>query len=194
MELNISQTSMYIKKVKETWNNMSALKKEKINNKRKQTCLIKYNVASVMQVDLFKNKMLETKRKNNSWSTSNLEIDIYNKLKQKIQNIEYQFKSDLYPFLCDFYLHDYNVYIEIQGTWTHGLHPFDPLNENDIKILNKWKEKSINSTYYKSAINIWTKWDVIKRAIAKMNKLNFLEFFSNNADDIVNEIFNYLKL
>ena len=51
--------------------------------------------------------------------------------------------SDLYPFKCDFYIIDYDLYIEIQGTWMHGKHPYNKNNENDALLLQKWKSMLI---------------------------------------------------
>ena len=71
---------------------------------------------------------------------------------------------------------DLDLYIEYQGTWTHGLHPFNENNKEDIDKLNLWKSK--NSKYYDNAINTWTIRDVNKRNIAKQNNLNWIEFFN----------------
>lgn len=62
------------------------------------------------------------------------------------------------------------------------------LSKDDINILNIWKEKSKTSDYYKTAINVWTNTDVIKRNTAKKNNLNYLEIFSININDIITEI------
>ena len=84
-------------------------------------------------------------------------------------------KDVRYPFNCDFYLPYYDLFIEINGHWTHGQHPFDKNNENDILTLNLWKSK--NTEFYDNAINVWTKRDVNKRTIAKTNNLNYLEYW-----------------
>ena len=71
------------------------------------------------------------------------------------------------------------MFIEYNGTWTHGSKPYvDNLECN--AILDKWKEKSKNSKFYKNAIYTWSVLDVKKRNIAKQNKLNYLEFFNMN--------------
>ena len=123
-----------------------------------------------------KKKEYETKKKHNSFNISKNENIIYNLLLEKYNNVIRQYKSDLYPFHCDFYLPDLDLYIEYQGTWTHGLHPFNENNKEDIDKLNLWKSK--NSKYYDNAINTWTIRDVNKRNIAKQNNLNWIEFFN----------------
>lgn len=111
----------------------------------------------------------------------------------KNNNIKFirQYKSSQYPFACDFYLTDYDTYIEIQGLWTHGGHPFDKNNQNDIDKLNFWKSKK--SEYYKDAIKTWTIRDVQKRNIAKNNNLNYYEFFSCRVCDIIKK-FEYILI
>ena len=60
--------------------------------------------------------------------------------------------SDLYPFHCDFYIPSLNLYIEYNGSWTHGKHPFDSLSKEDQNRLKEMKAKAVNSKYYNNAI------------------------------------------
>ena len=60
--------------------------------------------------------------------------------------------------------------------WTHGPHPFDKNNINDLKLLEYWKSQ--NKDFYNVAINTWTIVDPNKRNIAKENKLNYVEFWN----------------
>ena len=126
-----------------------------------------------------------TKKKNNSFYSTKIEQQFKEYLEQNFPNdFEYQYKSELYPFNCDFYIKSLDLYIEIQGNWTHGDHPFDENNQEDIDKLNLWKSK--NTKYYQNAINTWTNLDVRKRNIAKQNNLNYLEIFSININNIIN--------
>ena len=56
---------------------------------------------------------------------------------------------------------------------------------NDLELLNFWKSR--NTDYYNSAIDTWTKRDVMKRKIANDNCLNFIEVFSNREEDVINQ-------
>lgn len=85
------------------------------------------------------------------------------------------------------------MYIEIQGIWTHGFHPFDENNKSDIDKLNLWKKKSKASNFYKGAINVWTIKDVEKRETAKKNNLNYLEIFLIDFNYCVEQILNKIK-
>lgn len=93
-------------------------------------------------------------------------LTIYNK-----EDIVRQYRDKRYPFNCDFYIKSEDRFIEIQGSWVHGKHPFDSKNIDDIKLLNGWKEKAKTSKYYQVAIYTWTISDVNKRKIAEKNKL-----------------------
>ena len=55
---------------------------------------------------------------------------------------------------------------------------YEANSPEDLKTLEKWKEKSSISAFYRNAIETWTIRDIKKREIAKANKLNSLEFFN----------------
>lgn len=170
--------------------------------KREQTCLEKYGETSHMKTDEYKNKFsqlissdkvmfktYQTKKKNNSFNKSKLEDKLYEILCNKYgtENVIRQYRSEVYPFVCDFYIKHLNLYIEANFSWTHGKHPFDETNEDDLKTLQKWKDKSMElnfkgeqKKYYLNAIKTWTDLDVRKRKIAKENKLNFIELYNIN--------------
>lgn len=84
-----------------------------IRNKVKNTCLEKYGVDNYAKSNEFKNKMnweeqkkkeYETKKKNNSFNKSKIEMKSYELLKEKYPSVKYQYKSDVYPFVCDFFI------------------------------------------------------------------------------------------
>ena len=93
--------------------------------------------------------------------------------------------TEKYPYKCDFYLPEIDLYIEYQGFPGHNNHPFDANNEQDLKIVEEWKQKSEEINYkgekkkqYLGYINTWTISDPKKRECAKNNNLNWLEFFT----------------
>ena len=126
----------------------------------------------------------QVKKKNHTLNTSKLEKDVKEWLEQNHINFKYQYKSKEYPFNCDFYFPDKQLYLEIQGNWTHGPHPYDKDNEDDMKIINEWKSK--NNKYYDNAIYDWTVRDVNKRTYAKEHNLNFCELFQPTLTDVIN--------
>ena len=152
-----------------------------IKEKQKATCLKKYGTEHFKQslnakemVNDITAKQFETRRKNKTFNTSSQEKEIFNALLAKFDNIKTQYKSELYPFHCDFYIPSIDTYIEYQGHWSHGGEPYIGTEEQKEKV-KLWE--SHNSKYYKKAIEVWTKRDVLKREISKTNNLKYLEFY-----------------
>ena len=194
---------------------------EEFQNKFKQTCLERYGVENPFQSEPIRDKTKETnlerygseyytqsqefqsrhdeiqtkinntKRLNHTFNSSEIE-EIFSDYLDS-QHIEYkrQYRSEEYPFNCDFYLPKYNLYIEIQASWTHGGHPYDCDEETDKDILESWKSK--NTDYYKAAVETWTMRDIRKRNIAKLNNLNYLEIFSNDIDELIEQFELYIN-
>ena len=174
---------------------------KEIQDKVKQTCLDRYGVERYTQSTEGRNKLSNilgsqeiqdkintTKRINYTFSTSKIEdmFDTYLN-EHDIQHIR-QYKSTLYPFCCDFYLPAYDLYIEIQASWTHGGHPYDA--ERDAEKLKCWQSK--HTRYYDTAIETWTQRDVKKRETAKLNNLNYLEIFSNDINECIKQFEEYI--
>lgn len=165
----------------------NAFKSETIKNKIKKTLYKKYGVENPRNAPHVKarleaneriivEKRNRTKLKNKTFNTSTPEEDSYMFLCSLFSNVFRQYKSDQYPFFCDFYIQDIDTYVELNCHWTHGNHPFDDKNENDREILNWWKSK--NTKFYNLAIDVWTNRDVQKRNVARKNNLKFLEFWT----------------
>jgi hypothetical protein len=125
-------------------------------------------------------------KKNNSCGKSKQEDEIYNLLIQKYPDIIRHYKSELYPFICDFYIPELDLYIEYQGYWKHGKEPYIGSNEQK-EIIKLWEERSKEINFkgelkeeYSDAIKRWTISDPLKRETAKKNNLNWIEFFNMN--------------
>ena len=176
------------KKIKETHvkryggiGKQSPIIREKIN----KTCLKKYGVTCIFLTEKVKKlahskeaqqKSYDTKKKNHTFTSSKPEKELEIKLKELFPDLETQYKSELYPFACDFYIPSLDLYIEYNGTWTHGGHFFDENDEDDLKVLELWKSR--NTEYYKIAINVWTKSDRLKLKTAIENNLNYIAWFN----------------
>lgn len=176
------------------------------SEKAKLTLQSKYGVSYFSQSEKFKKlwpknggdenfnniireKEYRTKKKNNSFPTSKPEKRILCYLIEIFGSADIltQYKSERYPFKCDFYIKSKDLFIEYQGSWTHGDHPFNPNNKQDLKTLSILKEKSNKNLikngstgYYDNAIYVWTELDPKKRKFAKQHNLNWIEFFSEN--------------
>lgn len=172
-----------------------------VKDKIKNTCLEKYGVENPMQIQYYKNlissilssneiqeKIYNTKLLNNSFNISYQEDVCFDLLKEKYSDCIRQYKSELYPFNCDFYIPSLDLYIEYNGSHYHHYHPFDINDDNDINELNRLKEKANNSNAHKNGkksqydniIYTWTILDVKKRNIAQQNNLNYIEFWNIN--------------
>ena len=166
---------------------------QEFKDKTKQTCLERYGVDAYQKtkefseiikskLDIIQQKIYKTKKQNKTFNSSSIEKQFEAYLKENNINYKTQYKSKVYPFNCDFYFPDNDLYLEINAHWTHGGHPFDRTNKDDLLLLEQWKKK--NNKYYDIAINTWTVRDVLKRETAKKNNLNYLEFFTNNINEI----------
>ena len=194
----------------------SPLKNKEVREKIKQTNIQKYGVDNLFKNDIIKEKIKQTNiqkygvdnplKNKEIWkksqdnrqisSKSKLENNFLNylKLKYESDDIITQYKSKEYPYYCDFYIKSINLYIEIQGHWTHNDHPFDINNLNDQLIMDIWRTKSLSDKYYKNALNTWTIKDVEKRNTAIQNNLNYLEIFGKTDLNKYIDIFeNYIK-
>ena len=172
-----------------------------VKDKIKNTCLEKYGVENHMQTQYYKNlissilssneiqeKIYNTKLLNNSFNISYQEDVCFDLLKEKYSDCIRQYKSELYPFNCDFYIPSLDLYIEYNGSHYHHYHPFNENNEYDLNELNNLKEKANNSNAHKNGkksqydniIYTWTILDLKKRNIAQQNNLNYIEFWNIN--------------
>lgn len=166
-----------------SWINKYQLIKDKktIFNSRlssyKNTCIKKYGVPFHTQTATFINKMQKTRKQNKTFNTSKPEEEIYKLLCEKYTDVKRQYKSEKYPFACDFYIPEIDTYIEYQGWWGHGKEPYIGSKEQQEKI-KLWESKK--TSQYNSAIKNWTYTDPLKRNIAIKNNIHLLEFFNMN--------------
>ena len=146
----------------------------------------------------YQNKRNKTLKENYTFNKSKSEDKIFILL-NPLYNIEKQYSDIRYPWNCDFYIPNLDLFIEYQGSHYHHGHPFDINNKEDLKELNLLKEKSkqkhIESNkenQYDKIIYTWTDLDVRKRETAKKNNINYLEIWPDWSDEkIVNEIKKY---
>jgi hypothetical protein len=94
-------------------------------------------------------------------------------------------KDERYPFNCDFYIKSQDLFIELNGFWTHNDHWFDKNDKADVEQLGEWESRSGDS--YVTAIHTWTVRDVLKRAYARKNNLNYVVFWGDESKDQIRE-------
>lgn len=180
---------LFSKKCKETcierYGVDSPMKLDSIKEKQNKTCKLRYGSKYYTKTKEYLIKSYNTRKQNKTFNSSKPEEQGYKLLYNKFGfcNVIRQYKSELYPYCCDFYIKYNNItnkdlYIEFNFFWTHGKHRFDINNKDDINILNKWKEKSKEHKMYANAIKVWAERDIKKQEIAKRNNLNYLTFYN----------------
>lgn len=189
-------------KIKETWMKNYGVdnpnKNKEVRRKLEETNLKKYDASTALNNPKIYEKGLETKRIRKTFNSSKIEESCYIWLCEEYgpKNVQRQYNKDpRYPFLCDFYISSLDLFIEIQGHWTHGPHPFDPSNSEDIALLEYYKEKTKISKFYQRAVEAFGKKDPLKREIAKKNNIRFLEMWGADfsKQDLLNAIQEALK-
>lgn len=185
----VSMSEEQKQKLRDTYNSLSDEEKERRKSAVSKAHKNKtpWNKGKTYTLDrevvaLMKSKEYETKKKNNTFNCSSVEEKCFMLLDYLFkEDVVRQYQSYLYPFSCDFYIKSLDLYIEINGTWTHNNHPFSD-SEEDRLILNEWKERS-DSDYYKNAIYTRTDLDVRKQNYASDNKLNYISLYLTNSLD-----------
>jgi len=137
--------------------------------------------------------MYQSKLKNKTFNTSRPEEESYIRLVEFFgkENVVRQYKSQDYPFQCDFYIRSENAYIECNFHWTHGYHWFDENNDADtanlaklVEAADRLRKKNPNKpNLYEKAIEVWTVRDPMKLATATKNNLNYIVFW--NFDELL---------
>lgn len=121
-------------------------------------------------------KEYKTKKINKSFSISRPEKLLYKKLVEDNPGktiLKQYLDKDRYPFYCDFYIVEDDLFIELNAHWTHGFRPYDSEDPWCQQQLREWQEKAKQSQYYVIAIDTWTRRDVEKLQCAKNNNLNY---------------------
>ena len=176
-------------------------KSEKIKNKAKETMLRRYGVEYSMQIPKNKEYMsylmssyemqerrYNTMKRNHTFNSSSTEEELFLYIKSRFPKVIRQYKDkNRYPYFCDFYIPELDYFIELQGYYTHGNHPFDPNSNEDLQLIEYYKKKYGEDC---QPITIWSIKDVEKRDCAKRNHLNFKEVWSlEDGKNFVNDLY-----
>lgn len=183
-----SQTTEYKERMRKTWIDKYGgvgYASPEMQDKMKSLCLEKYGVENYAQSEEYHDKYqdvlakrLETMRKNHTFNKSKIETKLEIELRKVFPDLKTQYKSKEYSFNCDYYVPSLDLYIEYNGTWTHGGHFFDKNDSKDLEKLNQLTEKSKNSKFYRNAIETWTVRDILKLNTALENNLNYVAWFN----------------
>ena len=176
-------------------------KSEEIKNKAKETMLRRYGVEYSMQIPKNKEYMsylmssyemqerrYDAMKRNHTFNSSSTEEELFLYIKSRFPKVIRQYKDkNRYPYFCDFYIPELDYFIELQGYYTHGKHPFDPNSNEDLQLIEYYKKKYGEDC---QPITIWSIKDVEKRNCAKRNHLNFKEVWSlEDGKNFVNDLY-----
>ena len=176
-------------------------KSEEIKNKAKETMLRRYGVEYSMQIPKNKEYMsylmssyemqerrYNTMKRNHTFNSSSAEEELFLYIESRFPKVVRQYKDkNRYPYFCDFYIPELDYFIELQGYYTHGKHPFDPNSNEDLQLIEYYKKKYGEDC---QPITIWSIKDVEKRDCAKRNNLNFKEVWSvEDGKNFVNDLY-----
>lgn len=176
-------------------------KSKEIKNKAKETMLRRYGVEYSMQIPKNKEYMsylmssyemqerrYNTMKRNHTFNSSSTEEELFLYIKSMFPTVVRQYKDkNRYPYFCDFYIPELDYFIELQGYYTHGKHPFDPNSNEDLQLIEYYKKKYGEDC---QPITIWSIKDVEKRDCAKRNHLNFKEVWSlEDGKNFVNDLY-----
>ena len=184
----------------ERYGGKSPMHSDEVKEHFKQSLKNKYGYEHALQNPISYNKMIESKHKHNTWISSTFENLTYqylltlfdkNDIYRQYRDIRYKNPITHRRFLTDFYIKSIDLFIEIQGFYSHGNHAFDPNNIDDINELNTLINKTNKNDLFQQKINVWTKSDPLKRQIAKDNNLNFIEAW--NLDELKNKLKQYIN-
>ena len=128
---------------------------------------------------------LATKKRNGTLATSSSEDAVYELLcdytNQHGMTVVRQYRDEKrYPFAVDFYIPERDLFIELNGSWSHGGHWYEADREMDQKTVQTWLKKGKKSKYYRVALETWTKRDVRKREAARQAELNYVTLWDGS--------------
>lgn len=132
-----------------------------------------------MSDPLHQRRILSTKRENGTLSTSSSEDALCGLLvayaDQHGMTVVRQYRDEKrYPFAVDFYIPERDLFIELNGSWSHGGHWYEADREMDQRTVQTWLKKGKKSKYYRVALETWIKRDVRKREAARKAQLNYV--------------------
>lgn len=172
------------------------LSSPEVREKAKATLLKKYGVTNPWcipenRAKIDRQKARQTMIANGNARSSRVEDLLYSILLKHFDysDIMREYNRDpRYPWHCDFYIESIDFFIELQGFYTHGTHPFDPTDENDLIAAELIKEKG-----WDNVLSIWCDSDVRKRNYALEKGLNYLEIFDIDVESIEDEILSIIN-
>lgn len=164
--------------------------KEKVE-KRKKTFIEKYGTDKIQKVKSIKEKtkkskdlIKEKKEKVEVLppvliNTPNSTYDIYVELKKDYPDIAYQTKTDVLPWVPDYYIPSLNLYIDMHT---------DPIHNGRPYLDNKKDKQELLDMEDDNKVKVWGVDDPNKRKYVVDNHVDWFEFFEPELDYIQKSI------
>lgn len=130
-------------------------------------------------------RIVSAKRENGTFNTSSSEDALYELLVEYADQlgmtvVRQHRDEERYPFAVDFYIPERDLFIELNGSWSHGGHWYEVDREMDQKTVHTWCKKGEKSQYYLNALGTWTERDVRKREAARDAQLNYVTLWDGS--------------
>lgn len=156
-----------------------AVQSEAVQEQIRQTMRERYGVDYGMESAEIRARAMDTKRKNGTFNSSSSEDALYELLVEYVDHhgmtvVRQYCDEERYPFAVDFYIPERDLFIELNGSWSHGRHWYEADREMDQNTAQTWRKKSEKSKYYRAAFETWTQRDVRKREAARVAQLNYV--------------------
>lgn len=156
------------------------------------TSLARYGVASHAQTEQrrmsqslrmldpeHQKRITAAKHANNSFRTSAAEEALYVALVRHFgeHDVLREHVDPRYPYRCDFFIPSRDLFVELNGMWTHGGHWFDQTDLRDLQVIRNWQAR--NTAYCMAAVTEWCQRDKTKRDAAGAAELNYVTFWDS---------------
>lgn len=130
-------------------------------------------------------RIVSAKRENGTFNTSSSEDALHELLVEYADHhgmtvVRQYCDEERYSFAVDFYIPERDLFIELNGSWSHGRHWYEADREMDQKTMQTWRKKGVESQYYRTALETWTERDVRKRAAAREAQLNYVTLWDGS--------------
>lgn len=134
----------------------------------------------------YKQAELEAKRQNHTFNSSGCEDLLYSRLIALFGagQVIRQYQDERYPYACDFYVKDRDLFIELNALWTHGGRWWQQDSSWCRRQKAVWQDKAALHAFYKQALDTWLVRDTAKRASAELGRLNYLVFWDADLKDV----------
>lgn len=130
-------------------------------------------------------RIVSAKRENGTFNISSSEDALHELLveyadQHSMTVVRQHRDEERYPFAVDFYIPERDLFIELNGSWSHGGHWYEVDREMDQKTVHTWCKKGEKSQYYLNALGTWTERDVRKREAARDAQLNYVTLWDGS--------------